>query len=135
MKALVLFVALSLSSTAQAQDYVAFHSPSGNIQCAIFGGDYAGVRCDMGELTQTFRQRPAGCEFDWGFSFGVEPESRKGYLACVSDAVADAAGLELGYGQQISLFGLTCTSEKSGMTCTNPAGHGFSLSKARQDLF
>lgn len=135
MKALCALAALTLANPAQAQDYVAFHSPSGNIQCAIFGGDYAGARCDMGELTPTYRQRPADCDLDWGFSFGVEPESRKGYLACVGDTVADPSGFELGYGKEISLFDITCTSETSGMTCTNPAGHGFTLSKARQKLF
>jgi hypothetical protein len=135
MKRIALICLYVMSGTAQAQDYIAFHSPSGNIQCAIFAGDYAAARCDMSVLTQTFTTPPRECEFDWGFSFGVEPHSPKGYLACVSDAVADRSGIELGYGQDLSLAGITCLSEKTGMTCTNAEGHGFSIAKAKQSLF
>lgn len=134
MRHLTLAFAL-LASPACAQDYINFHSPSGNIQCAIFTGDYAGVRCDMSELTPTYRVAPPDCEFDWGSSFAVDAGSRKGYLACVSDAVANDDGLELGYGKSVSLGGFECSSEASGMSCTNPAGHGFAISKAKQSLF
>lgn len=132
---LALFAFAVLAGPALADDYVPFHSPSGNIQCAIVTGDFAQVRCDMAELTPSFTRQPNSREFDWGFSFAVELDSRKGYLACVSDAVADPGGLELGYGKQIDLGGFICISEKSGMTCTNPAGHGFAISKAKQRVF
>jgi hypothetical protein len=75
----------------------------------------------MSQLTPSFTAPSKGCEFDWGASFGVDPGSRKGYLACVSDAVADGAGIEVGYGQEVSLAGITGTSLKTGMTCVNPA--------------
>lgn len=124
-----------LASPALAGDYIAFHSPSGNIQCAIFTGDgWDNVRCDLSNLTPSYRKQPADCEFDWGSSFAVDLTG-KGYLACVSDAVADQNGVELGYGKSISLGGFTCTSQKSGMTCTNPGGHGFAIAKARQRVF
>ena len=130
----LLCAATFLASPAFAGDYVNFHSPSGNIQCAIFTGDYAGVRCDMSELTPSFTTPPADCEFDWGSSFAVNKKGR-GYLACVSDAVANDDGLELGYGESLTLDGFTCKSEKTGVTCTNPSGHGFALSKVKQRLF
>lgn len=129
------FVLMLIANPALADDYLAFHSPSGNIQCAISTGDYALVRCDMTTLTPSFTEPPGDCEFDWGSSFAVEPGSAKGYLACVSDAVANDDGLELGYGKAVTLGEFTCTSETSGITCTNAEGHGFSLSKARQKLF
>ena len=129
------FVLALCTSHAFAQDYISFHSPSGNIQCAIFTGDYAGVRCDMSELTPSYRAAPPDCEFDWGSSFAVDAGSPKGYLACVSDAVANDNGLELGYREAVALGGFECRSETSGMTCTNAAGHGFAISKARQKLF
>ncbi len=122
------------ASPALADDFISFHSPSGNIQCAMFTGDYAGVRCDMSELTQSYAKPPADCEFDWGSSFAVDTTG-KGYLACVSDAVANDDGMELGYGRSVTLGDFTCTSEKSGMTCRNAEGHGFSLSKAKQKVF
>ncbi len=134
MRHLTLAFALC-ASPACAQDAINFHSPSDNIQCAIFTGDDAGVRCDMQDLTPSHRTAPPDCAFDWGSSFAVDARSRKGYVACVSDTVADTNGLELSYGKAISLGGVTCSSETSGMTCTNPAGHGFTISKARQKLF
>ncbi|MDZ4311857.1 MAG: DUF6636 domain-containing protein [Cypionkella sp.] len=128
------FALTLLAAPAFADDYLAFHSPSGNIQCAMMTGDYAQVRCDMSSLTPTYRKAPANCEFDWGSSFAVDAGGQ-GYLACVSDAVADPGGIELGYGKSISLGPFTCTSEKSGMECTNLGGHGFKISKAKQKLF
>ena len=126
----------TLASPALADDYIAFHSPSGNIHCGLYvSSDYTGVRCDVYQMTvQSYNKAPADCEFDWGSSFAVDVTG-KGYLACVSDAVADDSGLELGYGQEVSLGGITCSSAKSGMTCQNEAGHGFTVAKAKQKLF
>ena len=119
-------IALLLVATpAAAQDLLFFQSPSGNITCMIATGDWATARCDMRELTPTYREAPADCQLDWGSSFEVGPSDRKGHLACVGDSVADPNAVTLNYGQSLSLGGFDCTSEKSGMTCTNPAGHGF----------
>lgn len=140
MRALSLLLAvpalvLWLSAGAARADYVAFVSPSGNIGCAIYtDGTYAEARCDMRDLTPSYRKAPAGCEFDWGNSFAVGVDG-KGYLACVSDSVFDPGAFTLGYGKSISVGPFTCTSEKSGMTCVNTQGHGFKIAKARQQLF
>lgn len=130
------FAICLLATPALADEYIAFHSPSGNIQCGLYASsDFTGVRCDIGQMTaQTYRQAPPDCEFDWGNSFAVDAVG-KGYLACVSDAVADDSGLELGYGQKLSLGGITCSSASNGMSCVNEGGHGFTLSKAKQRLF
>jgi hypothetical protein len=124
-----------LSAPAHAQDALFFHSPSGNIQCMIATGDWAVARCDMSDLTRSFTKAPADCQFDFGSSFEVEPSARKGLVGCISDTVANPDGLVLDYGKSISLGGFLCTSEKSGMTCTNPAGHGFTIAKAKQTVF
>ena len=125
-----------ISTPVLADDYIGFHSPSGNIHCGLYvSADYTGVRCDIYEMTtQSYASAPADCEFDWGNSFAVDVTG-EGYLACVSDAVADESGLEVGYGQEVSLGGITCSSAQSGMTCTNDAGHGFTVSKAKQRVF
>ena len=39
------------------------------------------------------------------------------------------------YGEAVSLGGISCVSAKTGMTCTNAEGHGFSVAKAKQKLF
>jgi len=134
MKSLAVFVALA-ASPAFADDLIQFQSPTGNIHCMIVTGDYAEVRCDMIELTPTYRKPPPNCEGDWGAYFIVGLSSRRGALACVGDTVISEDSIVLGYGKTLSLGGFDCSSEKTGMTCTNPAGHGFALSRAKQQLF
>jgi hypothetical protein len=134
MKTAVLLFA-TLATPAAADDLLFFRSPTGNIHCLIATGDYAVARCDMKSLTPSFTAPPPDCDLDWGSSFEVALSSRKGVLGCVGDSVADPSAVELGYGQTLSLGGFDCTSERSGMTCTNPAGHGFTIAKARQTLF
>jgi len=126
---------LLLASPAAADEFLQFQSPTGNIHCYIATGDYAEVRCDMIELTPTYRQAPQGCDMDWGAYFTVGLSSRKGALACVGDTAINPDSVVLGYGKSIQLGGFECSSEKTGMTCTNPGGHGFTLSKAKQRLF
>jgi hypothetical protein len=41
----------------------------------------------------------------------------------------------LRYGEAVTLGGISCVSAKTGMTCTNAEGHGFSVAKAKQRLF
>lgn len=131
-----LFAALTLIATpALADDVIYFHSPSGNINCALMSGDYASARCDMVEFMQTYRKRPADCDLDWGAAFQIGPNDRRGYVLCHGDTVINPDSMELGYDTTVTLDEFTCLSEKTGMTCTNADGHGFTLSKARQDLF
>jgi hypothetical protein len=133
--ALLSCLACLVAAPARADDYVSFVSPSGNIGCAIYIGDgYAEARCDMRELTPSYRKPPPGCDLDWGNSFAVG-SSGGGYLACVGDSVFDPGAFTLGYGKSFSLGPFTCSSEKTGMTCVNPQGHGFKIAKARQQLF
>lgn len=136
MKALGISAVLLLAAgPALADDYIGFRSPTGNIHCAIYSWEQGTeARCDLRELTPTYKKAPAGCEFDWGHSFAVGATG-KGYLACVSDAVFDPGNPVLPYGEAVSLGGISCVSAKSGMTCTNAAGHGFSVAKAKQKLF
>ena len=133
---LCLLPLLILANPAVADDELLFfRAPSGNINCLIALGEYAEARCDMTQLTPSFTKAPADCDLDWGSSFTIGLSDRKGQLACVGDTVSDQRATILGYGQTLSLGGFDCTSEKTGMTCTNPAGHGFTIAKARQKLF
>ena len=132
---LTLRLLLFCATPTFADDFINFHSPSGNINCALMSGDYAGVRCDMQELTQSFPKRPADCDLDWGDAFEVGRTDRQGQVVCHGDTVINPESMELGYGASATLGDFTCTSEKTGMTCTNAQGHGFTLSKAHQTLF
>jgi hypothetical protein len=124
-----------LGTGALADDFIFFHSPSDNIHCVLMSGEFEGLRCDMLQLSPSFAERPADCDLDWGDSFGVGPRDRKGYLICHGDTVISPDSMELGYGASATLGDFTCLSEKSGMTCTNARGHGFAISKARQQVF
>ena len=131
-----LLLALTLAATpGLADDLIFFHSPSRNINCLLASGDYPAARCDMGQMTPSFTNRPTDCDLDWGQAFEITPGTRKGHLLCFGDTVVDMHSLELGYGASVTLGDLTCTSQKTGMTCTNTQGHGFTLAKARQTLF
>lgn len=129
MMTTLLFLA---ASPVWADDFLVFHSPSGIVPGAIATGDYAEMRCDMAQLTASFSQPPADCALDWGSSFAVGLGSRKGEHAFGSDPVAADLRGGVGLSARHSLAGLTCRSEKSGIRCSNPAGHGFSISKAKQ---
>jgi hypothetical protein len=122
------------SGPALADDIVFFRSPSGNIHCLIATGDFAAARCDLREATLSYPVPPADCDLEWGLSFEVGPTGR-GTPACVGDTVQSPTSIVLGYGDSLSLGGLTCRSERSGMTCTNAAGHGFAVAKASQRVF
>ncbi len=135
MKPFALCAVLFLAAPALADDYISFQSPTGNIHCGLYSGDRgASVRCDLLEFTPSYTRPPADCDFDWGASFGVNDHG-KGYLACVSDAVFDPRNGVLPYGEAVSLGGISCVSAKTGMTCTNGEGHGFSVARAKQKLF
>lgn len=124
-----------LASPAFADDLLFFQSPSGNISCMIGSGDFAGARCDIRDYTQTITGFSGGCELDWGDSFSIAPGDSSGNLVCHGDTVADENAMVLDYGQEISLGGITCSSARTGMSCTNARGHGFSVSRADQSLF
>lgn len=130
--ALALFL---LPAPALADDLFFFHSPSGNIHCMIATGEWAEARCDIFEMTTKLPPAPADCDLDYGHAFAIGPQDMRGMRVCAGDSVATPDGLVLDYGKSVDLGGFRCTSETSGMTCTNPSGHGFKLSKARQDLF
>ncbi len=124
-----------LATPVLADDFIFFHSPSGNINCMLMSGeDASGVRCDMLEFTPSFRNRPADCDLDWGDAFEVGVIGR-GTLSSHGDTVIDPGSMELGYGASATLGEFTCLSEETGVTCTNGRGHGFAISKVSQKLF
>jgi hypothetical protein len=128
-------VPVILGGAAQADDLIGFQSPTGNIHCSIYTWERnAEARCDLRELIPSYTTRPAACDLDWGSVF-VVGRTGKGLLACVGDTAQNPSNPVLGYGEAVSLGGISCVSAKTGMTCTNAEGHGFSVAKAKQRLF
>jgi hypothetical protein len=130
-----LALALSLTATADAQHTLAgFRSPSGNIACMFFDYDNTNtLRCDIREAAVTAR-RPADCDLDFGRAFEMESRGTSQRL-CYGDTVMDPRLPHLPYGEVWQHGGFTCTSAQTGVTCFNADRHGFSLSRAKQELF
>ena len=132
------FIALALltliaSGAANAQS-VGFLSPSKNIACAYFDYDKQNtLRCDIMEATVTAR-RPADCDLEWGKAFEMNAKGGATRL-CYGDTVMDPKMPVLAYGEVWQRGGFTCKSEQSGVTCFNADRRGFSLSRAKQELF
>lgn len=113
---------------------VVFQTPSGNIICYLSLAD-SYIRCDMAELKQSHSERPDDCDLDWGHVFGIAGAGNRGEKVCYGDTLFGTEARTLGYGEELSGGGFACRSERSGLTCRNATGHGFMLSKARQELF
>src|SRR5882672_3699983 len=126
-------LSLTASTAANAQS-VGFISPSKNIACAYFDYDNQNtLRCDIMEATVTAR-RPADCDLEWGKAFEMNAKGNAVRL-CYGDTVMGPKMPVLAYGEVWQRGGFTCKSEQSGLTCFNADRHGFSLSRAKQELF
>jgi len=128
-------LSLIVSGAANAQSgSVGFQSPSKNIACAYFDYDKQNtLRCDIMEATVTAR-RPADCDLDWGKAFEMNAKGGAVRL-CYGDTVMDPKTPVLAYGEVWQRGGFTCKSEQTGVTCFNADRRGFSLAKAKQELF
>ncbi|MDO4442059.1 MAG: hypothetical protein Q4B81_07730 [Moraxella sp.] len=137
---------LTASMNAAASDYADayyaknFISPSGNIVCqgdGITDEDYPkqGVRCFIFKHKDTprYTKDAQDCPLDWIPSYAVMNKGRGEYTGfCHGDVFWKPDSPKLGYGKTIKGDGWQCTSQKTGMRCTNRQGHGFHLSQANQ---
>jgi hypothetical protein len=129
-----LALAVTLTTPAAADAPKSFMSPTGNIACVLFSDTHNSARCDIREFSPSHTEPPPDCGLDWGGSYEVF-DTGPAVLACVGDTIFLEFGPVLDYGEQISAGSIVCRSERTGMTCTNQAGHGFTLTRARQTLF
>jgi len=131
-----LAMALSQGHAFAQDDSFSFKTPSNNIYCwydSLEG--MPEVRCDIMSFKSTLGPRPADCDLDWGDAFAVTAQSTRGVAVCHGDTVKTPEAQSLPYGATWERKGISCSSEKTGLTCRNPAGHGFMLSKAKQKIF
>lgn len=122
-----------LPGAGRADTLIPFHTPSGNIHCmGLVGEGGALVDCEVIDLAgPPAAARPADCEGDWGHRFLVGSRTR-GEMVCAGDTVRDPYGMVLPYGSEGRFGDIACRSSEQGLSCRNPAGHGFTLSRARQ---
>ncbi len=143
MKLCLASLGLLLASYSAHAESVSFKSPTGNINCIY--SDYDNkpeVRCDIMQFTPSFKTVPPGtsnevirCTPQKLNAFVITPNHSSGSAFCPTDAAIDGEQVVLAYGQTFKRGGLLCTSETTGVTCMNAAGHGFSLSRASQKVF
>jgi hypothetical protein len=131
--ALPLLVIATTAANAQGS-VIGFRSPSNNIACQYFDYDRQHtLRCDIMEATVTAR-RPADCDLEWGKAFEMRAKGSAIRL-CYGDTVMDKALPVLAYGETWQRGGFSCKSEQTGVNCFNADRRGFSLSRAKQELF
>lgn len=129
--AIAVLAVLGLASSADAGS-VNFRTPSGLVYCASTTGPTF-LRCDTRYRTRFTGTRE--CEQgDFGQAFGMTKTGRARAL-CVSDSVYDRKAKVLRYGATRSFGAFKCTARRTGLTCRNPRGHGWLLSREIQKLF
>jgi hypothetical protein len=143
MKLCLASLGLLLTACAAHAESASFKSPTGNINCIY--SDYDNkpeVRCDIMQFTPSFKTVPPGtsnevirCTPQKLNAFVITPNGSSGSAFCPTDVAIDGEQVVLAYGQTFKRGGLLCTSETTGVTCMNAAGHGFSLSRASQKIF
>lgn len=128
---------LLLPGTLACAGDASFQTPSGNIHCSLYETEVGGqLECEISEFTPSsgLPPMPDDCYLDYGNSFALETKGTAS-MTCASDTIRNPEADRLAYGQSISVNGITCVSEQTGLTCTNESGHGLLLSKAKQKLF
>lgn len=119
---------------ALAEPVMSFQSPTGNLHCVIWQDEKGvDVRCDRANFTAA-PARPADCQLDWGHAFALNATG-PGYAVCAGDTVMTSGTAVLNYGQSAEWGGIRCTSERTGVTCRNAQGGGFSISRGAWRLF
>jgi hypothetical protein len=122
-------------------ELVGFKTPSSNIHCQSYANEndkgvaIRMIRCDIRSIANRLPPRPRDCELEWGQAFEVSIEATPAERICYGDTVEDDKLTTLSYGQTWERDGLRCKSDQSGVTCVNPTGHGFELSRSAQRVF
>ena len=132
---LAFILSLTDACAAHAEDEIpGFQSPSKNIACMYFEYDgHKALRCDIGDKSWRL-PKPSSCEQEWGNSFEVDAKGPAG-PSCTGDTQIGQPLRVLPYGEVWQRSGITCKSEEAGVTCFNADRRGFSLSRAKWEVF
>jgi hypothetical protein len=119
---------------AQAGGATYFETPSGNITCFLLSYDFHAVDCVVQKRDFADPPRPSDCNLDWAPQFSLNRDSS--YGVCRGDVDGTPTHTVLAYGGTAVNGPITCTSEVTGLSCTNDkTSHGFTISRARYQLF
>jgi hypothetical protein len=121
--------------------YGAFRTPSRNIVCgwSIAPSGEGSIECGIKTGLKP-PPKPITCQAgdpnDKRVS--LRETGRAAPVLCAGDPgpfLSEAKARVLGYGSSQRIGAITCTSETTGLTCRNRAGHGFFLSRERWRTF
>jgi hypothetical protein len=124
---------------AAAIRYVSFQTPSRNIICDgdIWDVAHTFVECGIKSGLVGARILPCSPGDPQTDRVFVGAKGRGGRVLCAGDPgpfLATGAPV-LQYGRTWHEGGIACSSERTGLTCTNRLGHGFFLSRQRWRVF
>jgi len=129
-------VAAVVAASALAAPFPGVRTPTHNITCAVTP---AALHCDIAQASYRTRLQK-GCiapptGLDW-HGFELTPTG-KGAITCSGGVLVmgPVRYVTLRYGHIWHNGTYTCRSRISGLTCTNRAGHGLSLSRASYRTF
>ncbi len=123
-----------------------FMLPSKNIHCMLrapsdrssrMALEESFLRCEILSSLNPMPPRPkdGSCDnADWGSGL-ILSYRKKPSVLCASDSVQSPNHPVIQYGQTWKKHGFTCESSRDGLTCTNPAGNGFSLNREEWQTF
>jgi len=135
---LFIFIGSLQPVAAIAQNGPGFKTPSNNIFCIIVrppNDPISYLRCDMMRMSSIIPEKPGDCDLDWGDAFLIAQNGDSGIRICHGDTAKDNDMTILHYGKMWSEGTFTCKSQVDGLTCANPQGHGFMLSRSLQRVF
>ena len=117
LSAFVLLLAIAVPAVAKD---VVFQTPSKKIACRIYDeGTGLVIRCDLFFLNdRAVRMTRHG----------------RARLIHVTDTIGDPKAPVLHYGKTKRVVPFTCTSRRSGLSCHNRSGHGFTVSREHQSV-
>ena len=129
----LLFMALALPAHA---DGFGFQTPSGNIFCNGFVSGGGGISCSIVQRNPgpPALPRPANCAASWGHTFSLNARGPAMMLCDRQPSRVNYTDVAP-YGVSAQFGDITCFSERTGLTCTNPQGHGIFLSRRLQQAY
>jgi hypothetical protein len=124
--------AAHVPSRQEPLELASFATPGGNIGCAIASDGT--VRCDIAERSWATPAKPNSCNLDWaqGLEVGASGEAQ---FVCAGDSVLDPEGHFVPNGRDVIVGHVVCQVRIVGITCFEPDGHGFSLSRTGYATF
>jgi hypothetical protein len=129
-------VGLAVTGAARAA-VVLFRTPSGNIGCVYSSAGYglpAFLRCDIRSGLVPKPGQPRNCHLNYGDSYGIAKHGRA-VVVCHGDTAIDPHARALPYGTSWARDGFRCSSQATGLKCSNLSGHGFFLSREHSYTF